>query len=504
MKIKAAVLLFFIFCFFAAGLSAAGLKHAAIRVSARSILAESEYTLTFDPGKEGEVFRGEITLPPGAVLMDYGDEADADFKSGDTFLLTVPLHAGETTLRLRCIFMADRIPSGADTQEMSVRLPLTDFRNVPSTVTLSVGNADSVPEAEGCVFRESGSFRQAVLDAPSGFRDTPALTMRYLLKSGKTVLLEKLPDGKVAFLFRGDTATAIPKNKLNLRTITTPLILWDASEPAKAGQDEARAYLKDLLQLLAKDDSEHENGNPAASQENAKKIMPTLIVFRDKPEATRHFDSPEQLLKYLAEEVKISGKSDPDAAMSEALENKAGDVFFFPISGIQPKTVTGHDSGELRVHTFLSDESQSGFFLPACSALTNGEVIYLRRESPEAAKRQLLVPNLILEKSKVNGVERKDDIFCISRSLYFFVFGILPGSGEHSLDLAFSTGDNTFTLSMILQADKAAPEGPVGTHLRFFRALHEKHSSVLDHGRVFHREKTADKGKEDHAKDIRP
>ena len=505
MKTKAAVLLFSIFCLSAAGLSAAGLKHAAIRVSARAFFAESEYALTFDPGQKGEVFRAEITLPPGAVLMDHGSGTDAKFKSGDTFLLTVPLDTAGKTVRLRCIFMADHIPSGTDAREMNIRLPLTDFRNVPCSVTLSVGNADSQPEADGCVFRESGSLWQAVLNAPDGFRDTPALTMRYLLKSGKTMLLEKLPDGKIAFLFLADTAAAVPKNKLNLRTITSPLILWDASEQAKAGQAEARAYLKELLQLLAADDgtAKEDAGQTDSQENNAKKITPSLIVFREKPEKTLQFESPEQLLKHLSEETAFSGTPVPDAAMSEALENKAGDVFFFPISGVQPKTVAGHDFGELRVHTFLPDASRTSFFLPAYSALTNGEVICFGSESPAAAKQQLLVPNLILEKSKINGVERKDDVFCISRSLYFLVFGVLPGSGEHSLDLVFSTGDNTFTLSMILQADKASPEGPVASLLRFFRALYKNSGAVPDHWRVF-QEKPADSGKEEHAKDIRP
>jgi len=519
------------FCilFFAVGLlffrlGAADLEKTEIRVTSHSVFAETEYKLTLFTWLKEDMFEGQVTLPHGAIVMEYDKDMTVELMSGDTFRITAPVSAPRRTVTFRCVWIQNQRPAQDDTRiQSSYSLPLADFNKTPFTVQIQARGAADLPDGgKNCVFRKEGDICTASMDSENGPLPD-RLDIRYLLPGGKLTVMEKMPDGRTAFMIAGRTETVIPQDELTKRIFVSPIIVWDASEKAEANHKTNIAYLQKLLARLDaanrdKHSKQKASGNrasssrgedqptkqsssrkPEAVQEIKTTIQPRLVVFRDKPDALQDFDSPEDLIEFLTEKTKLSGKANPQAVMNEILKNKAGNVFFFANSGATAQADLNFNYGTLKIHTFVPGPRQNYFFLPDLSALTGGELILTDTETPEKAANQLLIPNLRLKSYKINGMEEekgKNTVFCISYNIFFLILGTLPGSGEHSLDLTFEAGSNTFSMSTMLKSDDALPTGPFNQVFQLLRVFNQREGLELNHSRVKRPETKSEQSKE--------
>ncbi|MCR4573734.1 MAG: DUF2135 domain-containing protein [Lentisphaeria bacterium] len=446
-------------------------KDVDIRAAVNGVHAETTMTLTFfNPNNrilEGELY---FPLPTDATVSGYAldingtlvdgvivekekarvvfeelvrqgvDPGLVEQSAGNVFKTRIyPLPAGGTRkIRVKYVSNVDIVKEGNDyatyyKQPLRFEKPLRSFK-----LRIEVAAAQKAPEVRAGKFANLsfGSWQNLYV-AETEMKDialSEDLNVAIMTAPLKCAVAEKASDGNCYF-----AVDAVVETTSGTKRQPPTIVLWDASASRdKTDHDAELSFLEKILP----------NKQPL-----------TLVIFRDKPEQPKQFDSPSALLDAIRK-APFDGASNLAAAIATTPENANIILCSDGLDNFGPdlKTI---NLAQRQLNAVFQDRDQNIATLRRLSQKTGGQAIDLRTIELDEAIAIFNTQSAAVTSILLDGKDITNDCKTKLESGKLAVAGILP-EGAHKLDVTFKTGDKPQTLNFNLNTADA----PQGTLLR--------------------------------------
>lgn len=440
-------------------------KDVDIRAAVNGVHAETTMTITFF-NPNSRVLEGELyfPLPTDATVSGYAldingklvdgvivekekvrvifdevvrqgiDPGLVEQAAGNVFKTRIyPLPAnGTRQIRVKYVANVDIVKEGDSfatyyKQPLRFEKPLRSFK-----LRIEVAAAQKAPEVRAGKFSNlSFNTWQNLYVAETELKDivlSEDLNVAIMTAPLQSAVAEKASDGNCYFAVDAIVAAAqtAPKQP-------PTVVLWDASASRdKTDHDAELAFLAKLL---------------------PQKQPLTLVVFRDKPEQPKQFNSADDLLSAIRK-APFDGASNIAAAIAATPENANIILCSDGLDNFGPELKT-INLAQRQLNAIFQDRDQNITSLRKLTQKTGGQVIDLRTIELDEALALFNTQTSAVTSILLDGKDIAND--CPSRfeSGKLAVAGLLP-EGAHKLDVVVKSGEKQQTLSFNLNTSDAA------------------------------------------------